>query len=521
MWLPILDIYSFQIIDLLKMQLAYSLFLFFPLLLISRFFAKRNPLLVFSLWLLLSLTLILPSSILPLNYYSEYNLRTLFEHWFSLEFSQDNVIRSQQAVENFSAAIFMELPIITWNMLLLLLWLIGSTCVLVMTIKQRGHYYRLVSDRHRDDSRENSSEQNHHLQQSCQRWRQRFSIRRPITVVVGDDNISPFTLGVLTPKIYLSKNIIGQLDKSSIDLIIGHECSHIARFDDLWIQLQNIIQVIFFFYPILWYGHIKLGVYREVLTDKKLFDHAAVDKKAYAEAMLAVLKCSQPQPTAASMTVQQFISHQSAYRIRFHHLNHVAPTAPTQMAIIAGIIATLALFVLPLPPPDSPQPSPLSPAQIAAIIDANNIHFAPPLAKAALSSGYGMRHREQEHGTRAPRQDFHTGVDLVAPLGSTIVAAADGVIEQAQPRYSDGISTSLGSYITIRHSNNSLTFYAPLSAIQVKLGQVVRRGEAIALLDQVPIRSKGVHLHFEILIDGYPIDPEALIKPAGFTAPAK
>lgn len=96
--------------------------------------------------------------------------------------------------------------------------------------------------------------------------------------------------------------------------------------------------------------------------------------------------------------------------------------------------------------------------------------------------------------------EFHQGLDIAAPSGTTVTAAAGGSVIMAQ--WYGGY----GNYILIDHGGGYSTGYGHLSAIYVSNGQTVKRGQAIGAVGSTGA-STGPHLHFEVRIDGKPVDP--------------
>lgn len=98
--------------------------------------------------------------------------------------------------------------------------------------------------------------------------------------------------------------------------------------------------------------------------------------------------------------------------------------------------------------------------------------------------------------------EFHPGLDIAAPMGTTVTAAAAGTVMLAQ--WYGGY----GNYILIDHGGGLSTGYGHLSAIYVSVGQHVQRGQAIGAVGSTG-QSTGPHLHFEIRVNGKPVDPAA------------
>ncbi|HFE62851.1 MAG TPA: hypothetical protein ENK14_00350 [Caldithrix sp.] len=103
------------------------------------------------------------------------------------------------------------------------------------------------------------------------------------------------------------------------------------------------------------------------------------------------------------------------------------------------------------------------------------------------------------------KRSVHTGIDIVAPQGTPVVASADGSV-----LYS-GWTMDGGYTIIIGHTNGYYTFYKHNLRNLVYNNQRVKQGEVIAYLGNSGEKSYGPHLHFEIWKDGKPIDPRKLI----------
>lgn len=123
-------------------------------------------------------------------------------------------------------------------------------------------------------------------------------------------------------------------------------------------------------------------------------------------------------------------------------------------------------------------------------------------ASGRLSSGFGPR----THPVTGERGKMHNGIDIAASTGTTVKAAATGVVAYA------GWMNGYGNTIMISHGSMT-TLYAHLNSINVSVGQTVKQGQKIGTVGSTG-RSTGPHLHFEVHPGGYknPANPMNYLK---------
>jgi len=143
-----------------------------------------------------------------------------------------------------------------------------------------------------------------------------------------------------------------------------------------------------------------------------------------------------------------------------------------------------------------PQPATTTPVSIES---------APPtpVAPASVNSTFGWR-RDPITG----HQKFHNGVDIAAAYGSHVQAAGAGRVVFA------GVQGSYGQTILIDHGGGRQTRYAHLSEPLVQAGDHVQAGQVVGRTGNSG-RSTGPHLHFEVLVNGTPVDPQTPVNGDG------
>jgi murein DD-endopeptidase MepM/ murein hydrolase activator NlpD len=148
----------------------------------------------------------------------------------------------------------------------------------------------------------------------------------------------------------------------------------------------------------------------------------------------------------------------------------------------------------PMAPPRS-TPAEVKPVPPATRSEKGNLHSTLrwPLDEGVMYSGFGIR-----HGVR------HDGIDIGAPEGTPVLAAADADVIYV------GYDKSFGNLVILRHAGNIVTVYAHNRDVVAKIGDKVRSGQTVAHVGQSG-RSEGPHLHFETREGKTPVDPLSLL----------
>jgi murein DD-endopeptidase MepM/ murein hydrolase activator NlpD len=112
-----------------------------------------------------------------------------------------------------------------------------------------------------------------------------------------------------------------------------------------------------------------------------------------------------------------------------------------------------------------------------------------------LTSSFGVRADPITH-----LRSMHEGIDFVAPVGTPVLATADGVVVRAE------YAGAYGNMVDVAHSDGFVTRYAHLKSIQVQVNDVVKRHASLGILGNTG-RSTGPHLHYEVIFKGQAVHP--------------
>ena len=163
----------------------------------------------------------------------------------------------------------------------------------------------------------------------------------------------------------------------------------------------------------------------------------------------------------------------------------------TQAPRISGLTGIQRSFFPGRPSPDPAVPETARPSGSKMLWPVNG----------AVSSGFGKR----------GRRSLHSGIDIPMPRGASIRAARDGVVKLVASAKSRSFR-GYGNVVIVDHGGGIATLYAHCLNIEVRQGQRVRQGETLATVGRTG-RATTNHVHFEVRVNGKPVDPIPFLGP--------
>jgi hypothetical protein len=342
--------------------------------------------------------------------------------------------------------------------------------------------------------------------------------------VASPATVSPITLGLFSPVILIPEPLLEKEHDSDLESVIAHELAHVKRWDDLWIKLQNLIQIVYFFNPVVWMAGNRLHTARECACDRLVLSQKHIDRTRYARGLINILKMQPFGPDCVAL-IPSFSNGRNSLLTRLQNMKGEHDMRITQKIGAACLLAGLAVFILPMAASSLPekhqtenQAKPVEFTGDSIVVNKCGDHTTTTIFKTAtpsirlimpvkggeISSGFGLR----KHPITG-QDDFHNAIDIRQKKGTPVYAAADGKVLTVKAR--DFNSKGVGRFIVVQHDNGFQTTYTQLDSILVEEGAQIRQGQEIGLLGDSGLAT-GPHLHFEVRLNGESVDPEKYIR---------
>ena len=507
---------SHKVIPFLCQQILYSTIVFVVIWLVTVALKNKSPRWHYALWFLVLIRLILPPdfshNLSGRNLIVNLPVYQHISNWFDFLKPNQNSnalvlgVDSGFSIQDNSTNANQDLTIQTGdnfygNLLiasLFLIWVSGAFIFLIIYLKKLFSFYSII--------KEAIPVKNRDVLKIVREWSTFFRLRREIKIVYSDKYLSPFTTGILKPIIYLPQKILEIKNKEHLKSVIAHEISHIKRYDNLWIKIQSILQIIYFFNPIVWFVNSKISLSRECICDSLVLSKKKISAQNYGTGIMTVLKLNLFGANEINV-LPGFGSQRKKLIYRIKNLTGEKIMGKYQALIIYGVLILLGIFVLPMA--GSVVKKANQNSNEALIADelnqpkAEEIEFVLPIKYGRKTAGFGnMKHPYTK------KVVFHNGIDIAATKGTEVYSSADGEIVKAETEYKK--NKGQGKHILIRHKDGFSTFYSHLDEVLVEKGQKVKAGELIAKVGTTG-RSTGSHLHFEIRLKNKPHNPKKYV----------
>ncbi|WP_129595882.1 M56 family metallopeptidase [Anaerophilus nitritogenes] len=385
---------------------------------------------------------------------------------------------------------------------LMIIWIIGLILFSFYTIKTN---IRLCSKIKRGSLCEDA--QILTILEDC---KEKLGIHKDLLIFKVKGIQTPAIFGWIRPRILLPIDIEKKLSPKGLEHIILHELVHFKRKDIVLFWITGILQIIHWFNPIIWYGFYEMRQDCEISCDSMVLSSIGHEEwKNYGQTMITLLEST--INSFQSVGVVGFSTQKTQLKRRIKMITLFKKNT-YKISIISVILLSFVACTFLTNADDSiyEKKNNLAVSANEVSTDKENIVIEGSDEKENLqekemlwplpdykiiTSTFGKKKHPKFN-----KVSMHTGIDIAAPKGKTIVAAADGTVIHSE---------ELGAYgntIIIDHGNGIATLYGHCSELVAKENTTVKMGDEIAKIGSTGA-STGPHLHFEIRKQGEVVDP--------------
>ena len=179
-------------------------------------------------------------------------------------------------------------------------------------------------------------------------WRRRLHISREIEVKAIVSDVPTYTMGLFRPVVILPEHLIYSAESAALESVLAHELMHVKRWDDLAICLQELVRIVYFFHPLVWFVIPRLTWTREAVCDVTVLSHGTLSPRAYGRQVLAFDR-GQTFPKEPPKGLAKFTSAAKGMAFRLNHIQKEDNMGSHPLLIYITVLI-LGLFLLPMAP---------------------------------------------------------------------------------------------------------------------------------------------------------------------------
>ena len=469
--------------SVLAKQTFFSIIVFVIVFFISFWLKSRQRYILIGLWALVFVRLVL-----PVDFASPISVRSAAEKLFtvidngrsSTSPASDTAVRVKVPVPGTDGGSKGELKESAFSHVLSLIWLTVASALLFLQIVRRHAVFREI--------RYSRVLFGGKWFRSVESWRMRLRLGRRVTIVCGRKKVSPFTTGLFKPVIYIPHALMIRGTDETIDSVIGHEMAHIKGCDALWSLVCGLLQIVYFFNPVVWIAGRQIRQIREYACDETAMQWGKLSRKTYGRVLLKVMGMNLAFGGTEN-SFEGFFNRKELITRRLHNLKQgIVPAKHKRAAVI--LVIALSVFILPLA------------AQTGRTVlpYAERMFFVSPVDNGIINLECGWDRKTENMPLYR-----HNGIDIRWSGTGTgaVYAAADGKVQWI-------VEDNLFPWCTgmmLSHKNDFKTCYFHLGTTVVKPGEYVRKGRLLGYVDA----SIGA-LHFEVHRNMTVLDPELYLS---------
>lgn len=481
--IALLDAAGSLILPLLGRELLYSTILCLVIVVAARMMKSWSPYWHLGLWTILLLRLVLPPNLsspisgrMLFDYLSDTpfyrRLAASFDHAANVPFIAAD---GKQFSDNRwgGASLYCDTPnapvqTIPYAGAVFFLWSSGAILCATACLRQWLKYRRYIDQA--------SPVMQSDLLRLVEEFRSRFGLRRSIRLVTSDRTLTPFTVGLRHPVIYLPESLIRLQARESISAVIAHEIAHIKRHDAVWILLQHLLHCAYFFHPVVWFANRRIHDAREQICDQLAIATCRMSPSSYGYSLLFVVKLSLFGDDGVTL-LPAFSRQYKTIHDRIRRLPQSATFTKRHGRLIYALLLLAAILLLPM----AQDVSSLTTGVLLSPFEGEQRVSFQALQQRVVMP-YGVWTKEE-----FPYHHRHAGIDLRALPDEPVYAVSPGEVVR--------VSYKSPKTIIVKHEPpQQKPFYAVYGNIKDAQVNAGDRVETATQLGRVAASSNDVHI---------------------------
>ncbi len=220
-------------------------------------------------------------------------------------------------------------------------WMVAASFLLVQFLRKRRRFWKIA--------RKGRTIEDSVVLDIVQTWRRKLHIRRRIEVKAVALGAPSFTMGLFRPVVVLPEHLLSKAGSTALEPVLAHEIVHVKRWDDLSICLQELVRIVYFFHPLVWFVMPRLTWTREAACDATVLSQGTFSPGTYGKQMLAFLR-SQVLPEKPLRCLAEFAAAAKEIAFRLKQIQEKENDMKTPTLKIYLALLVLGLFLLPMAP---------------------------------------------------------------------------------------------------------------------------------------------------------------------------
>ena len=224
-------------------------------------------------------------------------------------------------------------PSLSWQGLVFLIWAAVAAALLLLLL-QRAAFVRGLAAR--------TDPAPAGLAASLDECRRRMGVLRPISLRISPYATSPAVCGLLRPAILIPQGLAAKLQAHEVCAVLMHELAHVKR-GDLWVNVaQTLLQIVYFYNPLLWVANAMIRRVREQAVDETVLVAMGETAGEYPQTLVNIARLALANRPTLSLRLIGVVESKSALTARIKHIL----THPTPNSARLGLLGVLAITIL-------------------------------------------------------------------------------------------------------------------------------------------------------------------------------